>query len=217
MKINLILGYDDFYMGYVGSEYKIEELILSKQINENEKILCNLESERISILLRDNFFRHIAQEIKGIYYPCHIIKINGKTEYLYRQYINYDKLKILNKISLIKFEFELLNINTILRQRNKLDKHFRLISHDIAEVIMSHKYFIDNVGQTVPFSTIENIKKFYFYLQKYDYIECKSIYKMIISINTNLSDNWLLNHILNLDSVLINSKKKNINFTIEII
>jgi hypothetical protein len=83
--IYLYLDFGRFIGGYIGGEYKIDEIYLSSKIDHAYRILNSVHYKHTSILLFEDYYELLDTTVRNFTYPCGLYKKDGELRRLYRQ------------------------------------------------------------------------------------------------------------------------------------
>ena len=86
--------------GLHGSDFKLDEIFLSKKLDFYEILSKKIKYELPSLLISNDVYSDLSEKLQENFYPSEIIRKsenNGhdKYELLYRQYIDFSQIKYL--------------------------------------------------------------------------------------------------------------------------
>jgi hypothetical protein len=216
--MSLVLDYGPFITGFIGNNYKMDEVFISESLKRCDRLLSTVNYEKPSILILEDYFELLDERVKKLFYPCHLVFWRNKIFYLLRQYFDYNafnkgyKDQFFTNEKRIKFK-----ISKILNERTKIEKLWTLNEKDITEMIMENKHFLFNLGKNIPNKTLEKISHIFALILSWEYGYISEIYKKVQKIDVNkISDFMLIKQIVQLESIIRNVKKDKVNYTIKL-
>lgn len=123
--LNFVIDYGEVYNGLVGSEQKVDEVLISKRLSHFSHLCEKLNYGLPSIVVSNEVYENFSKTIKENFYVSDIVltefKKNGssKREIIHRQYLDFSQIKYYEDNSLEKLKKKDLDVFI---KRNKINE-----------------------------------------------------------------------------------------------
>jgi hypothetical protein len=226
----MYLDYGEFIGGYVGYQFKMDEVYLSPKINQAEKILQEISSRGNSIFIFEDYYELLEDNLKQYLYPSALIKLTAQSlcYTLFRQFMVESLNNKSHRPSLFNspldeddiesfFKDDIKTIiNNILKNRKDIEADFFSSDHDMTTFILDDEAFRLNTGGKVNFQLTQALTLLFKNICTNQVSECYEIVRFIDKMKKlKIYDSELKKQVLVIKQFLSESVIP-INFTIEI-